>query len=384
MQLNLKQPKYVMPLLALPFLCLFFYVFHSSASNKQKIVKQTAGLNGTVGDVSVDVKKKDLSTKLDAFRNTYKETDGASAVTAIPSESSTDTNFIRHQNDQRQLDSINNLMRARFNKSHSAATSNDQALANALSAIHRGSRTVTSPSDVPVSRERDPMEMFKQQMAYMDSINKANDPANKAEMAKKLKSEALAKEKAAEVNFSVTKAGDDNEGFNTIKPEDNRDFIKAIIDENVTGYAGSRLRIRLLDDIRAGEYIVPKGTYLYALVTGFSGQRITLAVQSIMSAGKIFPVKLQIYDLDGMPGLYVPESAFRDFTKDVSGNTIQGVSIDGNSTGNQFIMSSVDKIFQSTSTAITDMIRKNKAKLKYSSYIYLIDADALQKEQSHY
>jgi hypothetical protein len=81
-----------------------------------------------------------------------------------------------------------------------------------------------------------------------------------------------------------------------------------------------------------------------------------------------------------MPGLYVPSSAFRDFTKDLGSNSVQGVSIDGNSTS--FIMSTVDKMFQSTSSAIADIIRKNKAKMKYNSFIYLIDNDALQNAQS--
>jgi len=42
------------------------------------------------------------------------------------------------------------------------------------------------------------------------------------------------------------------------------------------------------------------------------------------------------------------------------------------------MMSSVGKIFESTSSAIAGMIRKNKAKIKYNSYLYLIDNDASQ------
>jgi hypothetical protein len=58
------------------------------------------------------------------------------------------------------------------------------------------------------------------------------------------------------------------------------------------------------------------------------------------------------------------------------------VSIDnGSSTGSQFLMSTADKLFQSTSSAIAEAIRKNKAKIKYNSYIYLIDNDALQNAQ---
>jgi hypothetical protein len=94
------------------------------------------------------------------------------------------------------------------------------------------------------------------------------------------------------------------------------------------------------------------------------------------------PVKLDIYDLDGLPGLYVPASAFRDFTKDLGSNSVQGISID-NSSGS-FVMSTMGRMFQSTSSAIADMIRKNKARIKYNSYIYLIDPDQLQNAQKKY
>jgi len=135
----------------------------------------------------------------------------------------------------------------------------------------------------------------------------------------------------------------------------------AVIDETITGYASSRIRLRLLEDITAGHTLVKKGAYLYALISGFSGQRVTLAVTSIFYQGTLLPVKLEIYDLDGLPGLYVPESAFRDFTKDLGTSTIQGVSVDNSSsTGNQFVMSAVDKIFESTSSAIAGRSAKTK------------------------
>ena len=231
------------------------------------------------------------------------------------------------------------------------------------------------------------MEIFKQQMAYMDSLNKSNDPAFKAE---KLRKEAMAKADALrskETTLSVTKAADAASDFNTVTPEKKDDFIKVVIDENLTGYASSRIRLKLLDDISVGKNLVRKGTYLYALVTGFSGQRVILSIKSIFLEGKLLPVKLEIYDLDGLEGLYVPESAFRDFTKDLGTNTVQGVTIENSGTGSaasQLAMSTVDKLFESTSTAIAGIIRKNKANIKYNSYLYLIDSDALQNAQKNY
>jgi conjugative transposon TraM protein len=382
MKFNFKQPKYVLPLLVLPFLCLFFYVYHGSAAHKTPLTKQQPGLNGEVGDVSSSVRKENLQDKLDAFRNTYKETDGNTAVNVIPKEQSTNATFKDNysQAEKKKLDSIDKAMKRKYGDQQNV----DEKPATDRTYIEAINRMNRRPKQSAVSAEKpdDPMETFKKQMAYMDSLGKMNDPAYKAEKQKEL-AEAKRKQLAADQKvLPVGKANATDEGFNTVMPAQDRSFIKAVIDENVTGYAGSRLRLRLLDDIVAGDVLVPKDTYIYALISGFSEQRVALSVKSILSGGKILPVKLEVYDLDGLPGLYVPASAFRDFTKDLGTNSIQGVDI-GSGTTN-FVMSTASKMFESSSGAIANAIRKNKARMKYNSYIYIIDTDALQNAQKNY
>lgn len=396
MKINFKQPKYILPLILLPFLCLFFFVYHSGFATKKTEEKKQDGLNSSVGQISGDVQKKQLEDKLDAYRNTYKEGDGLTAVNPLPSEKSSNPTFSNAYSDKekRMLDSINQAMKAKYGqqadvpvtKMSRPSVNNDQAMVQALNGL-RNRHTPENNTVANVPKDKDPMETFRQQMAYLDSMNKANDPAVKAE---RQKAEALAKmtaQKASEPKLAVKLAGAPSSEFNTVLSEKHPDFIKVVIDENLTGYAGSRIRLRLLDDIDVGGYRISKGTYLYALITGFSGQRVELTVKSILYENKILPVKLQVYDLDGLSGLYVPESAFRDFTKDLGTNTVQGVTIDGGGTGSvasQFATSTASKMFESTSSAIAGLIRKDKAKIKYNSYLYLIDNEALEKAQQHY
>ena len=398
MKINFKQPKYVLPLILLPFLCFFFYVWKSGFSKPKEEVKAMTGLNSSVGNVSTDVQKKQLADKLDTYRNTYKEAEGNSAVNAIPGEASAEPTINGGYGNpavsSRSLDSIDKAMKARFQLSadpvqagsrHKVIAAADPQLTGAIAELNRqrSVRSERTTTAAPV-KEKDPMEVFKQQMTYMDSMAKANDPEAKAEQAKraaKARSEAM---KALDVKLTVTKTAVPSAGFNTVLPKKENAFIAAVIDENVTGYAGSRIRLRLLEGIRAGSTMVPKGTYLYAQISGFNEQRVALTVTSIMLEGKILPVKLQAYDLDGMAGLYVPSSSFREFTKDLGSNSVQGVTLDGGSGNNQFIMSTAGKFFQSTSSAIAELIRKNKAKLKYHSYLYLIDNEALQNAQKNY
>ena len=392
MNLNLKQPKYILPALVLPFLFLFFGVYHSSAGRQKPEPKKQDGINTSVGDVAPSIKKKRLADKLDAFRNTYKDADGLTAVNPIPTEQSGSTAYGSRYNDREKktLDSISQAMKQKYaalavqgktgSKRSGSISTQDQALASALNTLQRQRQNGAYHNNAAApSKEKDPMEIFRQQMAYMDSVGKMNDPAYKAEKQKK---DAEAKAKAAarqiaESTLAVSRAESGSSDFNTVLPEQRPDLMTAVIDENVTGYAGSRIRLRLLEDIKAGKVLIKKDTYIYALISGFSGQRVTLTIKTILYNGQLLPVKLDVYDMDGLLGLYVPASQFRDFTKDLGTNSIQGVSIDGNSqNGSQFLMSTADKLFQSTSTAIASAIRKNKAKIKYNSYIYLIDTHA--------
>jgi len=374
MKINLKQPKYILPLLALPFLVLFFYVYQSSAGSKQPRVIQQAGINGTVGEVSEDIKKKELADKLDAYRNTYKEADGYTAVSAVPIEKAANPALPDNYSgrEKKMLDSINNAMKQKYVASPTP--------------VFKPFRQKKPEEEAMPLKEKDPMEVFKQQMAFMDSLNKASDPTVKEERKKK---DAIAKAEAKKANEKVLAVHKPNEytaDFNTVRPENKEAFISAVIDENLTGYGGSRVRLRLLEDIIAGNVTVKAGTYLYALINGFSEQRVTLQVKSILYENKILPVKLELYDLDGLPGLYVPESAFRDFTKDLGTNTIQGVTIDESGSGSaasQLLMSTASKMFVSTSSAIAGIIRKDKAKLKYNTRIYLIDNEQLNAIQKN-
>lgn len=393
MNVNFKQPKYVLPVILLPFLCLFFYTWENGFSRPmQAAIKQNVNLNGSVGAVSADVRKKELADKLEAYKNTFREADGLTAVNVIPRENSTNPGFDNDYSDEqkKKLYSIQQRIKVKFKTDRIALTnrqkpmtfSHDVEVAKAVEQLSR--RQSDQRNGKTFSKEKDPMEVFKAQMAIMDSINKQNDPAYREELKKKHAAENAASIEQSQVKLKVEKADAISVDFNTVLPQKQRAFISAVIDENVTGFAGSRIRLKLLEDIKAGNNLIRNGAYLFAQISGFTQQRVTLSVMSILYGGKILPVKLEIYDIDGLPGLYVPSSAFRDFTRNLGSNSVQGVTIDGSSSNSQFIMGSLDKVFQSTSSAIADLVRKNKAKLKYNSYLYLVDSDALQNAHKTY
>ena len=401
MKVNFKSPRYVLPLILLPFFLLLFYTYKSSFGKPKAIAKGKDTLQDNVADVSDQVKKSTLTDKLDAYRNQYKKADGYTAINQLQDDTTTASAAPNLYNDaeKRKLDSLKKAVAAKYKGNRSRSLSpnysgfpdasavqtkpakhnqSDQALAEALNRMRSQPRQNTNKGN---PQNADPMQLFRQQMALIDSMDKSHDPDYKAQQKKAL-AEKLAAATPQEQTLPVTKASNSTAAFNTIMPEQHDGLIRAIVDQNITGYAGSRLRIRLLEDIMAGHFLVKQGTYLYAEISGFTGQRVLLTIKSIMEDDQLLPVKLSIYDNDGLPGLYVPASAFRDFTKDLGSDASQGMTLQQSAdNNNQMVMSVVSRMFESTTTAVSKLIRQNKAKLKYNTLVYLIDPETLRNHQ---
>lgn len=186
----------------------------------------------------------------------------------------------------------------------------------------------------------------------------------------------------------VKKVKTSSDYFNTISSSSNEDskLIKAIIDEDVKAQEGSRVRLRLLDDVEIGDMTVKKGTYLYAQMSGFGHQRVKGTVQSIFSKEEIIRVSLSIYDTDGQEGLYVPQSSFRETGKEILGSATQGgTNIVDNTTSSTGIKGWASQAVQNASqqmmNAVGKVVRRNRVKLKYGTLVYLIDGSGQEKKQ---
>ncbi len=185
----------------------------------------------------------------------------------------------------------------------------------------------------------------------------------------------------------VKKVKTSSDYFNTISSSSEESkLIKAIIDENIKAQEGSRVRLRLLDDVEIGDMTVRKGTYLYAQVSGFGQQRVKGSVQSIFSHDEIIRVSLSIYDTDGQEGLYVPQSSFRETGKEILGSATQGgTNIIDNSNASTGIKGwanqAVQNASQSVMNAVGKIVRRNRVKLKYGTIVYLIDGSQQERRQ---
>lgn len=177
--------------------------------------------------------------------------------------------------------------------------------------------------------------------------------------------------------------------FNTISlntPNSESPLIRAMIDQTTKAHEGTRLRFKLLDDVIVDNIKLNKGTYLYGTVKGFNQQRVMASVTSILVDDRFLPVDLSVFDNDGMEGFYVPSSSFRDFLNqagsDVAGTNVQfttGGDYGSGLNGEYLALQALQSIYQSATGAISANIKKNKAKIKYNTIVYLINSKEARK-----
>ena len=229
---------------------------------------------------------------------------------------------------------------------------------------------------------------YQRQKAIESGLGFGNTEAEEA--ARKQRADSIAKVRMEEKERNrpnlVVKSSDTGAGkFHTVSAPDEAaeaNLIRAMIDQTTKAREGTRLRFKLLDDVTVSGTKLRKGTYLYGTVTGFGGQRVRAAVTSILVGGKFIKVKLSVFDNDGMEGFYVPESAFRDFVKDAGASTVQqNINLESEDgygsgiSGEAIALQALQNMYNSATSAISSNIRKNKAKIKYNTVVYLINSD---------
>ncbi len=394
-RINFKQKKYVLPLLALPFLLLFGYV-GAEFTKEDKPKEKPKELSLSLGET-----KDSILNKNDAYDAFFKKDDNRTMLEGLDKERDSLLNYDDQLSlaQKRKIDSLKavssrqNQYQAKGNSSsyYNPKQQNEDKdykrsseiirMLNEKSYGDKGNNFAGTPKEKTQNVQPDPVKYLKQQMLVMDSLEKARDPEYQSKLAaeQRLKANKEKMDEFLNSTFNVSKSGINNV-FNAFYKEQEDSFIKAVIDENNKGFLGSRIRFRLLEDIFVGNRKISKGSILYGQISGFSMQRVDLKIVSVFIKGEIFPVNLSIYDVDGMKGLYVPQSVFREMMREMGSNSVQGTQMDMGGQG--FFTSIGSKLFTSTSKSIANLIKTNKAKLKYNSYVFLIDEKQLKESQN--
>lgn len=406
-KINFKQPKYMLPAILYPLLLitgyLVFDIFDTETAEKPNKLQTTEFLNPELPQAQIQ--NDGIGGKYESMVKSYGKIQDYSAVENIDQsnqeESKEDYDSKYSKDDLALLDMEATQKAEELEKLQRRQEMQDKLRQSA----EKGKNLMADSTDLQPLSEAERLARSKQrEQRALAELQKALAEArlngkkstegvpDVAENTDNSVNERTAMKGKIEVNGNEVNRLDENTTSSTVvklvkKPSDyfhtlaenepEPKLIKAIIDEDIKAVDGSRVRLRLLDDVEIGELVVSKGAYLYATMSGFGSQRVKGNVKSLMVADELLKVNLTIYDTDGLEGLYVPSSTFRETSKDVASSALgSNVNMNNGTGGNSFTqwgMQAVQNAYQRTSNAISKSVKKNKAKLKYGTFVYLVN-----------
>ena len=155
-----------------------------------------------------------------------------------------------------------------------------------------------------------------------------------------------------------------NRSFNTavgVTTVSDRTIISA---QSVTD--GQTVKLRLLEPMAVADKIIPRN----AVVVGaakIQGERLGIGITSLEYDGTIIPVELEVYDTDGQPGIFIPNSmemnAVREVAANMGGSLGSSINISTNA-GAQLASDLGKGLIQGTSQYIAKKMRTVKVHLK--------------------
>ncbi len=102
--------------------------------------------------------------------------------------------------------------------------------------------------------------------------------------------------------------------------------ILAVIHETQTLANGSVVKLRLVQDALVNGVLLPEGSFVYG-TTSLNGERLNITINNINYQNSIYPVKLEVFDLDGISGLYIPGAITREVAKQSADQSSQAIGI---------------------------------------------------------
>lgn len=392
-RIDWRAPKYMLPAILYPLLLgagyFFFDLFDVELAEKPSGMQTTEYLNPELPQAQL--RTDEIGGKYENMAKSYGKIQDYSAVENIDREQGAGTEEYDSKYTEQDLALLDEEAERRLQEMQSQLDKSRE----------RGMAMANDSLTAPMSEEERLRRGEQRQQEALDELNKAlaearlngqkgmdevREPQPAANDTLKAvgnvteNGDAVTQPPEDAATQTVVKAKKPNSAyFNTLaenEPEPN--LIKAIIDEDVKAVDGSRVRLRLLDEVEINGVVLAKGSYMYATMSGFSQQRVRGTVKSLMMDDELLKVSLTLYDTDGMEGLYVPSSSFRETTKDIaSGAMGSNMSINNGSYSNnvaQWGMQAIQNAYQQTTGAISKAIRKNKVKLKYGTFVYLVNS----------
>lgn len=391
-KVNFKQSKYIFPLVIFIPLCALIYfvmqTFGAGEDEKQEVATDRINME------LPEARAEEAGDKMYEMSRRFGDEDAFTAVGSL-GEEKMENEELEHGYSEEELNRLDAAEAERIRQQREMEEL-ERSLAESRKHINvyaygdnqaNNGNGYSSQDDFARDLEEIQRRSYERQKAIESGLGISREDAEEAVRRQRADSIARVREEEKERNRPnlVIKSSDTNaDKFHTVETESgaaDATLIRAMIDQTTKAKEGTRLRFKLLDDVTVGGTKLKKGTYLYGTVTGFGQQRVRAAITSILVGGKFIKVNLSVFDNDGMEGFYVPESAFRDFMKDASASTVQqNISFESDGygsgiSGEAVALQALQNMYNSATSALSSNIRKNKAKIKYNTIVYLINSD---------
>ena len=385
--LKRNKPLLFLPLVLIPFIVLIFYILGGGTKKEkeeeqQKLQQTTKGANYTLPDADKSVaiydKMDNYSQKKEVTTSHDYNIDGE--ADSLPTEENPEEETL---SEKRLLSGKRNLYKSdpvpemeqepsvdllahirqkeqtvREDLENGQSKSGDNQPEQQTNAVKESNGKKASP-ELPVTGIEELDKVFRQN----SKLAKQNDSLNTRLKESTAKNEKLEAEKTK--HSTLEKSG--KSGF---KPKDMAvPVIEAEVYETTTVLTGNRVKLRLLEEAWLNGVKIPANTFLYGTCE-VSNERLQIEVQQIPIGEKFVPVAITVCDLDGLPGLYVPDNASRKVAKEVgsSANTSSMFGVSNNPL-TYMGMQAADRTAQS----LLKMIRIKKVTVKKNTLVYLVN-----------
>ena len=155
-----------------------------------------------------------------------------------------------------------------------------------------------------------------------------------------------------------------------------RNTLPVVVDHTTTLREGNYVALRLLESAHIGELRIPRQSLLIAQAK-LGGNRLHLLVKSIEIGGRIIPVKLSAYDLDGQEGIYIPGAEQVSALKAVGANIGGSVGTSftfASSAKDQIISEAARGVMQGASQLLQKKLRTLQVTLKGGYRLFLVSS----------
>ena len=155
-----------------------------------------------------------------------------------------------------------------------------------------------------------------------------------------------------------------------------RNTLPVVVDHTTILREGDYVALRLLESAHIGELRIPRQSLLIAQAK-LGGNRLHLLVKSLEIGGRIIPVKLSAYDLDGQEGIYIPGaeqvSALKEMGANIGGSVGTSFTF-ASSAKDQIISEAARGVMQGASQLLQKKLRTLQVTLKGGYRLFLVSS----------